>query len=171
MINRFEATGIIISVTLMAVALFLINMDTATKQLAGNLEDNTATVILAQEDTHDALLSSVDAEGNINKLVIDEVVVGTGEEAKEGDTVAVHYIGTLQNGQAFDDSYQRNQPFEFTIGEGKVIAGWEQGLVGMKVGGQRILVIPANLAYGNNQVGPIPSGSTLIFAIEMVELK
>jgi FKBP-type peptidyl-prolyl cis-trans isomerase len=105
------------------------------------------------------------------KLVIDDIVIGTGEEVKEGDTVSVHYIGTLPDGTEFDNSNKRGEPFEFTVGEGRVIKGWEDGLVGMKVGGQRILVIPPELAYGSQAMGPIPANSTLVFAIELLEIK
>lgn len=77
------------------------------------------------------------------ELKIDDIRDGTGEPVTEGDTVAVHYVGTLQNGIEFDNSRKRGEPIEFTIGAGQVIAGWEQGIVGMRVGGERTLVIPS----------------------------
>ncbi len=77
----------------------------------------------------------------------------------------------MQDGTEFDSSYNRNTPFSFTVGEGRVIQGWEKGLLGMKVGGQRVLVIPSDMAYGNRQVGPIPPNSVLVFAIELLEVK
>jgi peptidylprolyl isomerase len=83
----------------------------------------------------------------------------------------VHYVGTLQNGTEFDNSKKRGQPFEFTVGAGQVIKGWDQGLVGMKVGGQRILVIPPDMAYGERGVGPIPGNATLVFSIELIDVK
>jgi FKBP-type peptidyl-prolyl cis-trans isomerase len=85
--------------------------------------------------------------------------------------VSVHYIGTLQDGTEFDNSKKRGAPFEFKVGEGRVIAGWEEGLVGMQVGGQRVLVIPPEKAYGSNGVGPIPGNATLVFSIELLEIK
>jgi FKBP-type peptidyl-prolyl cis-trans isomerase len=106
------------------------------------------------------------------KLVSTDTVVGKGPAAKTGDTVSVHYVGTLTDGKEFDSSRKRNQPFVFTLGQGRVIKGWDQGVVGMKVGGKRKLVIPAVLAYGDRAMGPmIPAGSTLNFDIELVEIK
>jgi FKBP-type peptidyl-prolyl cis-trans isomerase FkpA len=103
-------------------------------------------------------------------LVIEDLVVGTGATAAVGDTVSVHYVGTLTNGTKFDSSYDRGQPFSFRIGAGQVIAGWEQGVPGMKVGGKRRLTIPPSLAYGNQAVGSIPANSTLVFDIELISI-
>ena len=106
------------------------------------------------------------------KLVSTDTVAGKGPAAKTGDTVSVHYVGTLTDGKEFDSSRKRNQPFVFTLGQGRVIKGWDQGVVGMKVGGKRKLVIPPVLAYGERAMGPlIPAGSTLNFDIELVEIK
>ena len=103
-------------------------------------------------------------------LVIEDLVVGTGATAAVGDTVSVHYVGTLANGTKFDSSYDRGQPYAFRIGAGQVIAGWEQGVPGMKVGGKRRLTIPPSLGYGGQAYGPIPANSTLIFDIELVSI-
>jgi len=94
---------------------------------------------------------------------------GTGVAAKSGDTVSVHYTGWLTDGTKFDSSLDRNQPFKFTLGQGRVIKGWEEGIRGMKVGEKRQLVIPPDLAYGDRAVGPIPANSTLIFDVELLE--
>lgn len=172
MINRFEAIGIFVSVACMALALFVLNMETAAEKLNNiSADQSSASVVLTDDDPATALYNSVDEDGNVNKLIIDDVVVGSGDSVVTGDTVSVHYIGTLQNGQQFDSSYAKAQPFEFTVGTGQVISGWDQGVLGMKKGGQRILVIPAELAYGDRQVGPIPANSTLVFAIELLEIK
>lgn len=101
-------------------------------------------------------------------LVIEDITVGTGATAAAGNTVTVNYVGTLTNGTKFDSSYDRNQPFTFRLGAGQVIAGWDQGVVGMRVGGKRRLTIPPSLAYGNQAVGPIPANSTLKFDIELL---
>ena len=103
-------------------------------------------------------------------LVIEDLVVGTGATAAVGDTVHVHYVGTLTNGTKFDSSYDRGQTFAFRIGAGQVIAGWDQGIPGMRVGGKRRLTIPPSLAYGNRAVGSIPANSTLVFEIELVSI-
>lgn len=105
------------------------------------------------------------------KLVKKDLVVGTGIEAKAGDTVTVNYVGTLENGKKFDSSYDRKTPFSFELGSGQVIRGWEIGLLGMKVGGKRELIIPPELAYGETGQGPIPSNATLKFTIELLDAK
>jgi len=101
-------------------------------------------------------------------LVVQDVVVGTGEEATPGVKVDVHYVGRLESGQVFDSSRERGQPFSFMLGAGDVIRGWDQGLVGMKVGGKRVLVIPPSLGYGAQGIGPIPPNATLIFEVELL---
>lgn len=102
--------------------------------------------------------------------ILDEVV-GTGVEAKSGDTVTVNYLGTLENGTKFDSSYDRNSPLTTQIGVGQVIKGWDEGIVGMKIGGKRKLIIPPILGYGNQPAGSIPPGSTLIFEVELLSVK
>jgi peptidylprolyl isomerase len=113
--------------------------------------------------------------GNItttaNGLQIQDLTVGTGAEVKSGDTVTVNYLGTLTNGTKFDSSYDRNQPFTTQIGVGQVIKGWDEGIVGMKVGGKRKLTIPASLGYGSQDMGSIPPNSTLIFEVELLGVK
>ncbi|MBX4198104.1 FKBP-type peptidyl-prolyl cis-trans isomerase [Candidatus Parcubacteria bacterium] len=105
------------------------------------------------------------------QLQITDEKVGTGAEAKTGSTVSVHYTGTFANGQKFDSSRDAGKPFSFTLGAGNVIKGWDQGLIGMKVGGKRKLVIPPGLAYGPNDHGPIPGNSTLYFEVELLDVK
>lgn len=101
---------------------------------------------------------------------VDEVV-GTGESPSPGKRVRVHYTGWLENGTKFDSSVDRGQPLEFAIGVGRVIKGWDEGVMTMKVGGKRKLIIPPDLGYGVRGVGPIPPNSTLIFEVELLGVR
>jgi FKBP-type peptidyl-prolyl cis-trans isomerase len=102
---------------------------------------------------------------------IEDIEEGTGPEVKSGDTVVMHYTGTLTNGTKFDSSVDRNEPFETQIGVGQVIQGWDLGVIGMKVGGKRKLTIPPSLGYGAQATGSIPANSILIFDLELLEIK
>ncbi len=105
----------------------------------------------------------------MENLKKEDVVVGTGAEAKSGDLLSVHYTGTLTDGTKFDSSVDRGQPFEFRVGTGQVIQGWDLGLVGMKVGGKRKLTIPPELAYGPAGAAPlIGPNATLMFDVELL---
>lgn len=113
-----------------------------------------------------------DTKNNEGSLGIEDIVVGQGAEAKNGDTLVVDYVGMLPDGTKFDSSKDHGQTFSFVLGQGRVIAGWDLGLVGMKEGGKRKLTIPPNLGYGTQGVGDvIPPNSTLIFEIELHEIQ
>jgi peptidylprolyl isomerase len=102
------------------------------------------------------------------KLVTKDIVPGKGPAAKAGDKLSMHYLGALFDGKQFEASWDSGQPFEFTLGQGNVIAGWDQGIVGMKAGGRRLLVIPSELAYGETGSSPnIPPNSPLIFVVDL----
>ncbi|MBI4085475.1 MAG: FKBP-type peptidyl-prolyl cis-trans isomerase [Candidatus Liptonbacteria bacterium] len=109
---------------------------------------------------------------------IKDIVVGTGAETKAGYKITVNYTGTLDNGKKFDSSYDRREPFSFTLGQGDVIRGWDLGLAGMKVGGKRELTIPPELGYGPNGYPPpeygeqiIPPNATLYFTVELLKVE
>lgn len=107
-----------------------------------------------------------------SSLKIEDEKIGTGAEAKAGDSITVNYLGTLLDGTKFDSSYDRGTPFTFTLGAGGVIKGWDQGLLGMKVGGKRKLTIPPDLAYGAQSPSPkIPANSTLVFEVELLKVE
>ena len=106
------------------------------------------------------------------ELTATDEVVGTGAEAQPGSTVSVLYTGMLPDGTVFDASVRHgNEPFVFTLGGGQVIAGWDQGLVGMKEGGKRRLIIPPAMGYGSQDLGVIPPNSTLIFDVELLQVQ
>ena len=105
------------------------------------------------------------------ELQIEDTVIGNGIAATNNDRLVVNYKGYLEDGTQFDNSYVRGEPFEFDLGQGQVVRGWDNGLWGMKVGGKRRLVIPPQMGYGSNGHGPIPPNSTLIFEIELVEIR
>jgi peptidylprolyl isomerase len=105
------------------------------------------------------------------ELVVKDLEEGRGPAAKSGDEVTVHYVGVdYKTGKQFDASWDRGEPFSFTLGSGEVIKGWDQGIEGMKAGGRRELVIPPALAYGSQQVGSIAANSTLVFVVDLLEI-
>jgi hypothetical protein len=116
------------------------------------------------------VLSGISATPDESGLVVEDIKVGEGEEAEAGMLVTVHYTGRLLNGRTFDSSLTRGEPFQFVLGAGQVIAGWESGVAGMRVGGERVLVIPPELAYGESKVGIIPPNSTLVFEVELLSV-
>jgi peptidylprolyl isomerase len=105
-------------------------------------------------------------------LVIEDLIVGTGDEAKAGRNVDVHYVGVAwSTGKQFDASWDRNETFEFRLGAGQVIQGWDQGVAGMKVGGRRRLTIPSDLGYGPYGAGGvIKGGETLVFVVDLLNV-
>ena len=123
------------------------------------------------------IISCGSNEGNMQKLenglLIEDIVVGVGNEAKDHNKVVVNYTGTLENGSIFDSSLKPGRdPFTFTLGVGSVIKGWDQGVKGMKVGGKRKLVIPPELGYGDKGAGNvIPPNTTLYFEVELLEVE
>ena len=143
-----------------------------------------------QADTGERTTATTDAEGTQDpslaqkpevevpdgpapkELVVEDLVEGTGREAKAGDTVTVDYVGVLyDDGEQFDASWDSGQPFTFTLGAGEGIEGWDNGVEGMKVGGRRRLVIPPNLAYGTEGAPPaIPPNATLVFVVDLKEI-
>lgn len=182
MFNKFELVGGLVCVGFMAVALYLIQaesffygtaQDTQSAQ-AIQSQNGGVVIVGASENMNqaraEAYAQAADNQGNITRMVVDDVKLGTGEGVKNGDTVAVHYVGKLQNGQEFDNSKKRGDTFEFKVGSGMVIKGWDEGVIGMQVGGERILVIPPDMAYGQEGIGPIPGNATLVFSIELVAI-
>ncbi|MEI6379009.1 MAG: FKBP-type peptidyl-prolyl cis-trans isomerase [Candidatus Falkowbacteria bacterium] len=134
------------------------------------LQQKMAAEIKALQLKYQPQIAALQKQLINGKLNIITLKAGKGAGAKTGDKVTVHYTGTLTDGSKFDSSLDRGQPFVFNLGAGQVIAGWDQGLLGMKVGEKRKLYIPASLGYGDNGVGPIPPKSTLIFEVELLKI-
>jgi len=116
------------------------------------------------------ILESGELKKEITEFAIETLQEGVGEGAATGDMVSVHYVGTLEDGTKFDSSLDRGEPFRFTLGAGQVIQGWEQGILGMKVGEKRKLIIPSELGYGDRGIpGAIPPRAVLIFEVELLK--
>lgn len=131
----------------------------------GQISTPSATVIPTSTPISQEAVNVTTME---NGLKIEDEVVGTGPEAVSGKKVTVNYTGTLVDGTKFDSSYDHGVPFTFNLGAGQVIAGWDQGVAGMKVGGKRKLTIPPALGYGAQSAGSIPPNSTLIFEVKLL---
>lgn len=178
-LNKYEAAGIGLSIGAMALALFLTRLDggfSPASILSRSAEraSQEASVVVAEngvEGVSQALEGSISSTGRVTKLVVTDVSVGVGAEVKEGDTVTVNYFAALQNGQEFDNSYKKGEAFTFKVGDSKVIDGWNKGMVGMKERGHRVIIIPADMAYGKDGYGPIPGNATVVYAIELLEIK
>jgi len=133
--------------------------------------DNSPISLPSGEPTPQPTTPPTQAPVSITKLLIEDTQVGTGTPAASGNTITVNYTGMFTDGKVFDSSEGR-QPLTVEIGTGKVIAGWDQGIIGMRMGGKRRLIIPADLAYGQKGAGGvIPPNTTLIFDIELLDVK
>jgi FKBP-type peptidyl-prolyl cis-trans isomerase len=171
-------TTIIIAIFIVVLVLFLLRNEKTGAPTGGSLS-NEQTEQTKQVEKPNGNDQSQQAEGsnkNNNKLMelgIKTTKEGTGDRiVNSGDTISAHYTGKLEDGTKFDSSVDRGTPFTFTIGQGQVIQGWEQGLLGMKVGEKRTLTIPSELGYGARGAGnAIPPNATLIFDIELMSIK
>ena len=169
--NSTSATASVVAKTASAVA--------ARSSFELDPDDPNPTLFAMAPDTNQADASALggpldapDTQITASGLKITDLQVGEGAEASSGQTVAVHSRGTLENGKQFDASYDRGTPFTFPLGAGRVIKGWDEGVVGMKVGGKRKLVIPPDLAYGSRGAGGvIPPNATLVFEVELLDVK
>lgn len=130
------------------------------------------TLLVSQSSLRDDTLDLSDSTmPNTGELIIEDTKEGAGDAVVEsGDNIVIHYTGTLTDGTKFDSSVDRNEPFQTQIGVGQVIAGWDEGIIGMKVNGKRKLTIPPHMAYGEGGSGSIPPNSTLIFEVELIEI-
>ncbi|MDQ5952869.1 MAG: hypothetical protein QG551_97 [Patescibacteria group bacterium] len=161
----------ILVVLLFIVGVYLIIKNSKPK--SENMQNSENTSEVSSENNNNVVDES-SSQGSSQQPQLSMVITkqGTGDVvSKEGDVVSVNYVGAFEDGKIFDSSLDRGVPFEFTLGAGQVIAGWDMGVMGMKIGESRRLVIPSDFAYGPNDYGPIPGGSTLIFDVELVGIK
>ncbi|MDX2240555.1 MAG: FKBP-type peptidyl-prolyl cis-trans isomerase [Leptolyngbyaceae cyanobacterium bins.302] len=172
--------GVMIAcVVVLVVSQFTLNRTTATAanlpttEPIENLSEVVATPLVAAAPTPTTTAKKVEASKNYvttpSGLKYLDMVEGSGDAPQTGQTVTVHYTGTLEDGSKFDSSRDRGTPFKFKLGAGQVIKGWDEGIASMKVGGRRQLVIPPDLGYGSRGIGPIPPNSTLIFDVELLK--
>ena len=159
-------------VSLLTLSLFTVSC-TQSKQadLTNNSGQNKTNNSMSNSDSQTAN-SEAAFQTTSSGLQIQDSTVGSGDTAQAGKSVSVHYTGTLYpSGKKFDSSLDRGEPFEFNLGAGQVIKGWDEGVAGMKVGGKRVLIIPANLGYGDMGAPPvIPPGATLKFEVELLKV-
>ena len=158
-----EWIAIAVAVVIVGAFFFVLDGSLWTERSEGNNGVQNAAA------TGEALREKL--QSGSSELVVEDVVEGAGAEAAPGDSLSVHYVGVLTDGTQFDSSLDRGIPFEFTLGVGSVISGWDTGLVGMKVGGRRVLIIPPEMAYGEQGTPGIPPNSTLIFEVLLLEIK
>ena len=158
-LNRNEKIGVYVGIAV-ALVFFV---------LSPSFFSSPENVTGSRDSSRALSLEDLDTEG-LEDVLVEDVVLGDGDTLKGGERITVHYVGQLLDGTTFDNSLERGSPFTFTLGVGEVIAGWEMGLLGMKVGGVRALVIPPSLAYGDVELGPIPANSTLLFQVMLIEI-
>ena len=167
--------GSIIGIILLSLGIILVITQpkvrpSATTKNPTKTTTETPTLTITQSPTKNMITQK--PTETVTDLVIQDQSLGSGREVKSGDTISIHYTGTLENGKVFDSSRTRGQPFETKIGVGQLIKGWDMGIPGMKVGGKRKLTIPYDLAYGENGIpGTIPGKATLIFDVELMGIK
>jgi len=162
--NKTAIIILVILLVVVAIAVYFLTQNNNSNQNQQMQQQNNQPANEQPNSTNQDS-TSFDIQG----MKVEVVKQGSGEVAKTGDTVSVHYTGTLTNGTKFDSSVDRGTPFEFTLGQNRVIQGWELGVAGMKVGEKRKLTIPPELGYGAQSVGGvIPANSTLLFDVELL---
>ncbi len=160
--NQKRNTYALVTVLLIIAALLFINKITQPKTISS--PEPTP-------DTNQSLNTVKETAMDVNELIIEDIATGSGEAVKSGDTVTIDYTGTLLDGTKFDSSIDRGTPFTTQIGVGQVIQGWDEGVVGMQVGGKRKLTIPSSMGYGPNGIpGVIPGGAALVFEVELISI-
>lgn len=171
--NVFFIAGVLAFITLGLFAISFIGNGSSTQATSAAQQSAAAPAPLPGMEATAPAASNASAATTASGLQIIDQVVGTGAQPQAGQTVIVNYVGTLDNGKKFDSSYDRNQPYEFVLGAGQVIRGWDEGISTMHVGGKRRLIVPPELAYGAQGAGNgvIPPNARLTFDVELVGVK
>lgn len=163
----------IVAATLVAASFFaVVRFDVpslfSTLIARGSAED---VVVLNADGDPAPFYDALSASGDVQKLMVEDVTVGEGPAVTKGSRVAVHYVGKLADGTTFASTGELGDPYRFTVGMGDVIEGWDIGLLGMREGGERILIVPARLGYGSRSIGEVPPNSTLLFSIRLMSVE
>lgn len=170
-----ESIALVVALILIAMTFFgFIGNPFAQRESGAIVSDSEPVMIDSKNDPDSAtraLMAASDESGNVTELLIEDSKIGTGPEVKNGDTISVHYMGELRDGTRFDDSTLRGTPFTFTVGAGSVIEAWDKGVVGMRKGGERVLIAPPSMAYGERGLGAVPPNTTTLFSITLLEIK
>lgn len=171
--EQFNWTSILGYIVLIGVTTFgiIYVLNYTNKKTAGVLPTPTPKQVVAESSPKSDNMTVNKKMADVTELKIEDLKVGTGAEAVAGKKITVNYTGTLTDGTKFDSSLNPGRtPFEFNLGAGQVIEGWDKGFAGMKVGGKRRLTIPSSMGYGPQGTGPIPGNATLIFEVELLEV-
>jgi FKBP-type peptidyl-prolyl cis-trans isomerase FkpA len=171
--NNFKLSGILSYLILVGIIIFgIVYVLNYSSDENAAIQETQKDVVAENNSISENVVEDNNMQEDTTQLKIEDSVIGTGVEAVAGKLISVHYTGTLTNGTKFDSSRDRGEPFEFTLGAGEVIQGWDLGFAGMKVGGKRKLTIPSSMGYGEQGAGGvIPGNATLIFEVELLGVK
>jgi len=170
-ILRISLFSVITLLIFTLVLAYLPSLQTNKENSSSDEQDESTELETEDTESIDTDTIDTDTTEDENPVQIEVLTEGTGETvSQDGDTISVNYVGTLLDGTEFDNSYDRGEPFEFTLGAGTVIEGWDEGLLGMKIGEKRKITIPSEKAYGTRSTGSIPANSDLIFEVELLEI-
>lgn len=166
--NKGVYVGVMIAAVSIGVAIYFFSGKSQVQNQPLQTSESLDTIEVSASPSPQSSAAPTKMEG----FKIEDIRVGTGDEAVSGKKITVNYSGTLTDGTKFDSSYDRGEPFTFNLGAGEVIQGWDKGFAGMKVGGKRKLTIPADLGYGSSGAGGvIPPNATLIFEVELLKVE
>lgn len=177
-LSRFEIVGVSASILAALAIVGAARFLPFVRQDSNAAAASTSEIVISdarKKDREAALAAAVaeatDRSGNVTRLVVHDATTGKGREARIGDTVTIDYAAASKDGPEFDNTYNKGMPFTFKLGAEEVIEGLEKGMIGMHEGGERVLVIPPDMGYGNAIVDPLPANATLIFSIALLSIE